>query len=242
MGNSLEEKKIATVSKALVILSGGQDSTTCLFWAKREYASVDTVTFTYNQRHAIEIESAKTIAAMAGVSHEVIELGPLFAGLSPLTNEDQQVHQYDSAETLPGGLENTFVPGRNILFLAVAANRAYVLHCDDLIIGVSQEDFGGYPDCRKDFIDKMQAALAAGLDKSLKIVSPLMNLNKKQTVELASTLPGCMEALAHSTTCYNGAVPPCAQCHSCLLRERGFHQANLKDPLLSRLAAGATAC
>lgn len=222
------------MTRALVILSGGQDSTTCLYWAKREYAEVHATTFAYNQRHKIEIESAKVIAANAGVSHEVIDLGALFQGLSPLTNDSERVEQYQSADALPGGLEATFVPGRNILFLAIAANRAFVKGCDDMVLGVSQEDFGGYPDCRADFVEKMQAALASGLDRNLVIRTPLMHLNKKETVELAQSLPGCIEALAHSTTCYNGAVPPCGHCHACLLRARGFAQAGIADPLLVR--------
>jgi 7-cyano-7-deazaguanine synthase len=226
------------MGKALVILSGGQDSTTCLFWAKREYDEVFALTFAYNQRHAIEIESARKIAAMAGVKHEVMQLGHIFAGLSPLTDNSQEVARYKSAATLPGGLEATFVPGRNILFLAAAANRAYVLGCDDLVIGVSQEDFGGYPDCREEFIRNMEKALASGLDRPIKLATPLMFLGKKETVELAAQLPGCMQALAHSTTCYNGTQPPCLHCHACLLRVRGFKEAGVADPLLERLGAG----
>lgn len=228
----------AAMAKALVILSGGQDSTTCLFWAKHRYDSVHALTFDYRQRHRIEIESAKQIAKMASVPHEVMDLGPIFQGLSPLTDLTRQVEQYQSAETLPGGLEDTFVPGRNILFLTVAANRAYTADCDDVIIGVSQEDFGGYPDCREQFISKMETALQEGLDRKISIQAPLMHLNKMQTVQLADSLAGCMDALAYSTTCYNGAMPPCLQCHACLLRSRGFDKAGIKDPLLQRLTAG----
>jgi 7-cyano-7-deazaguanine synthase len=85
-------------------------------------------------------------------------MGPIFAGISPLTDLSKEVQKYASADALPGGLENTFVPGRNILFLTVAANRAYVLQSGNLILGVAQEDYGGYPDCRQDFIEKMEAA------------------------------------------------------------------------------------
>ena len=226
------------MSRALVILSGGQDSTTCLFWAKRLYDEVSSLTFDYGQRHRAELDAARRIAELADVRHEIIELGALFAGLSPLTNTSSTVHQYESADALPGGLEDTFVPGRNILFLSVAANRAYVLGCDDMIIGVSQEDFGGYPDCRESFVRAMEHAVAEGLDRPIKIATPLMHLSKKETVKLALTLPGCMEALAFSLTCYNGTNPPCAKCHSCLLRARGFEQAGVTDPLLSRLSAG----
>ncbi|MBI1362518.1 MAG: 7-cyano-7-deazaguanine synthase QueC [Proteobacteria bacterium] len=223
------------MSKALVVLSGGQDSTTCLFWALEKYDSVSALTFNYNQRHKIELESATKIAKLAGVPHRIVDMGPIFGGVSPLTNYDHEVEEYTDAESLPGGLENTFVPGRNILFLTVAGSQAYVDGADSIILGVSEEDFGGYPDCREDFIRKMEAALASGLDKPIKIETPLVHLNKKQTVELAQSLLGCMEALAFSHTCYNGAVPPCGTCHACLLRARGFAQAAVPDPLVERL-------
>jgi 7-cyano-7-deazaguanine synthase len=227
------------IGSALVVLSGGQDSTTCLYWAKQNFDRVCAVTFDYGQKHCREIESAKIIAKMADVPHEVISLGHLFAGLSPLTNTAEKLELYESAEKLPGGLEKTFVPGRNILFLSVAANRAYVLDCHSLVIGVSQEDFGGYPDCREDFIDKMREALASGLDYKLQIYAPLMKMDKEQTVLLAKNMPGCLEALAYSTTCYEGAEPPCAHCHACLLRERGFTKAQIIDPLIARLTPAA---
>jgi 7-cyano-7-deazaguanine synthase len=229
------------MTKALVVLSGGQDSTTCLYWALARYDSVSAITFAYNQRHKIELESARKIAAMAGVPHRIVDMGPILGGVSPLTDHSQQVEHYASADSLPGGLENTFVPGRNILFLTMAGSQAYVDGADSIILGVSEEDFGGYPDCREDFIRKMEAALASGLDKPIKIETPLVFLNKKQTVELAQILPGCMEAMAYSHTCYEGAVPPCGQCHACLLRARGFAQAGTPDPLLQRLAKEAAA-
>ncbi|MBP6744899.1 7-cyano-7-deazaguanine synthase QueC [bacterium] len=221
------------MSKALVVFSGGQDSTTCLYWAKQRFDSVRALTFDYGQRHGLELVSARTIAQMAGVEQEVIELGKIFAGLSPLTDLSKPVEAYDGVESLPQGIASTFVPGRNILFLSVAANRAYVLGCDTVVIGVAEQDFGGYPDCRLDFIEKMQAALASGLDAPLTIAAPLMNLTKKDTVVLAQSLPGCLEALAYSTTCYNGVCPPCGHCNSCLLRAKGFEQAGISDPLLS---------
>lgn len=230
------------MSKALVILSGGQDSTTCLYWAKQRFSTVYALTIDYGQRHAREIESARKIAALAAVPQEVLKIGGLFAGDSPLTNIDKNVERYDSAEKLPGGLENTFVPARNILFLSLAANRAYVLGCQAIIIGVGQEDFGGYPDCRQEFIERMQIAISSGLDRSIELIAPLMFLNKGECVKLAQALPGCIDALAHSTTCYNGDFPPCGHCHSCLLRARGFAQAGIADPLLERTApAGAQA-
>ena len=132
--------------RRMVVLSGGQDSVTCLFWALQRSEEVLTVTFDYGQRHRRELECAEKIARMAGVKQQVINLGPLFGGSSPLTDLTREVEHYQDADSLPGGLEDTFVPARNMLFLAVAANRAYVENCDSLVIGVSQEDYGGYPD------------------------------------------------------------------------------------------------
>jgi 7-cyano-7-deazaguanine synthase len=223
------------LGNALVILSGGQDSTTCLFWAKENFPAVHAISFDYGQRHRIELESARHVAHLAAVPHEILNLGPIFAGLSPLTNTEERLEQYASVDKLPGGLERTFVPGRNILFLTIAANRAYVLGCPNLVIGVSEEDFGGYPDCREEFLEKMRDALSSGLGSRVQIFAPLVRMTKEKSVLLAHNLPGCMEALAHTTTCYAGAVPPCGHCHACLLRNRGFQQAGIADPLLVRL-------
>jgi 7-cyano-7-deazaguanine synthase len=229
------------MKKPLVILSGGQDSTTCLFWAKHMpgVQEVHAVTFDYGQRHAIEIQSAQTVAAIAGVaSHEFIKLPDgVLRGTSPLVNPDYEVGQYESAETLPGGLEDTFVPARNILFLTLAANRAFCLGCDALVIGVSQEDFGGYPDCRIEFINAMGKAINEGMPAPIEIKSPLITLDKEQTVGMAVDLDGCLEALAYSHTCYNGEASPCGGCHACLLRAKGFQKAGVPDPLVDRCEA-----
>ena len=220
--------------KSLVILSGGQDSTTALYWALSQQREVVCLTFDYGQRHRVELDCAKKIAELAKVPQSTLDLGPLFGGSSPLTDLSKPVEHYESAETLPGGLENTFVPGRNMLFLAAAANRAYVENCDTMVIGVSQEDFGGYPDCRENFLKSCEETIALAMDRRIVIEAPLLFLNKKQTVELASELSGCWEALGHSHTCYEGQFPPCGECHSCLLRDRGFREAGKTDPLLER--------
>ncbi len=104
------------MSNALVVFSGGQDSTTCVYWAKQRFKTVYAVTFDYRQRHRSELDSAKKIAKMAGVVHEIIDLGPIFAGLSPLTDPSRPVEKYEDVESIPAGVASTFVPGRNILF------------------------------------------------------------------------------------------------------------------------------
>lgn len=225
----------------LVILSGGQDSTTCLYWAKKRWAKVHAITFDYHQRHDAEIAAARKVAHMAEIeSHEIIELGPVLKGTSPLISADSPA-QYESWQKLPGGLEATFVPCRNALFLTIAANRAYALGTQDVIIGVSQEDYGGYPDCRSDFLVAMGNALAMGMVLSMgepmgefRIHAPLQHRNKAQTVEMSTRLPGCYAALAYTHTAYDGAYPPTGKDHASLLRAKGFELSGYPDPLVLR--------
>lgn len=230
------------MKKAMVVLSGGQDSTTCLFWAKAQGWDVHAVTFDYGQRHKRELEAARTIAALAEVTHhEVITLGTgILKGTSPLVS-DAHLEQYKDQNSLPGGLEKTFVPMRNQLFLTVAANRAYVAGINDLVTGVCQEDSGGYPDCRQHFIDAfcMASSLGTFTGKDgelpyLNVWTPLMDMTKAQSVQLALKLPGCYAALAYSHTAYDGAFPPVGHDHATLLRAKGFHEAGIPDPLVLR--------
>lgn len=235
------------MKKCLVVLSGGQDSTTCLFWAIKLGYEVHAVTFDYGQRHQIEIESAKTIARMAGVaSHEIVELGSdVLRGSSPLVNPLMELEQYKDYHSLPGGLEKTFVPMRNQLFLTIAANRAYVKGIHVLVTGVCEEDYGGYPDCRKDFINALEMTCNLGTFTNepdtlpyLEILTPLMHLTKAQSVELAWDMSeegsGCYEALAYSHTAYDGQYPPTGNDHATLLRAKGFEEAGIPDPLILR--------
>lgn len=230
-------------TKALVILSGGQDSTTCLYWAIAQGYDVHTITFDYGQKHKREIVSAIDIVCMSDVqSHEIVKLGDnILAGTSPLVNKNVELEQYADHQSLPGGLEKTFVPMRNQLFLTIAANRAYVMGCNVLVTGVCQEDSGGYPDCRATFINALQDAInygtftgEAGTLPPMRILTPLMYLTKAESVKLAITLPGCMEALAYSHTSYDGAYPPVGHDHATLLRAKGFEEAGVADPLVIR--------
>lgn len=232
--------------KALVVFSGGQDSTTCLYWAQAQGFDVHLVTFNYGQRHAREIEAARKIAFMAGIDfqHEVVDVGPILKSTSPLVS-NSKLEQYADHQSLPGGLEKTFVPMRNQLFLTLAANRAIALGCTDIVTGVCQEDFGGYPDCRQVFIDALEETMNLGtyterpIDRQRIIIhTPLMNLTKSQTVLLAHDLGReCWQALAYSHTAYDGVYPPVGKDHATLLRAKGFEEAGLPDPLVLRAAA-----
>jgi 7-cyano-7-deazaguanine synthase len=227
--------------KAIVVLSGGQDSTTCLYLAKSYGYDVSCVTFDYDQKHRREISAARVIAQLAEVQIEVIKLGSkILKGTSPLVS-DEPLEQYASADTLPGGIEKTFVPMRNQLFLTVAANRAYIQGADFLFTGVGSEDYGGYPDCRRPFINEFELTCQLGTFTGepetrppLRVLTPLMFLSKKETVELALTLPDCYGALAYSHTSYAGEYPPKSKDHASLLRAKGFAEAGVPDPLVLR--------
>ncbi|MGB5353583.1 MAG: 7-cyano-7-deazaguanine synthase QueC [Woeseia sp.] len=220
----------ANPNRALVVLSGGQDSTTCLYWALQRYDEVCAITFDYGQRHRIELECASRIAAQAGINHRILPLNSLAAlGGNSLTDADIAVTPGNPAE---GALPNSFVPGRNLLFLTLAAAYAWQLGIRHLVTGVAQTDYSGYPDCRKATLDALQQSLRLGMERDFEIHTPLMNLSKKETVLLAQSL-GALDAMALTHTCYNGARPPCGECPACVLRARGFAEAGIADPLLA---------
>lgn len=225
-----------TQAKALIVFSGGQDSTTCLAMALHMGFECYLLTINYGQRHAIEIDSARKIAELAGLTHrhEVLRVDNILKSTSPLVS-DAELEQYADHASLPGGLEKTFVPMRNQLFLTLAANRAVALGCTSIFTGVCQEDFGGYPDCRRVFIDAVEEAINLGTEGiEIEIITPLMNLTKAESVHLAAKLPRCMEYLAYSHTAYDGAYPPVGHDHATLLRAKGFEEAGLPDPLVVR--------
>lgn len=218
--------------KALVVLSGGQDSSTCLYWAMDRFGwqNVETITFDYGQRHRVELECAEKVAAHAGVSNVCLPIDTFAAlGGDALTEPSIDVH---SGPAHNGALPNTFVPGRNIIFLAFAAAYAYHRAIGHIVTGVAQTDYSGYPDCREATIRAVEAALRLGMESDVEIHAPLMHLSKKETVELARDLGG-LEAMALTHTCYNGTRPPCGQCAACELRAKGFAEAGIEDPLLA---------
>lgn len=227
------------MKNALVVLSGGQDSTTCLFIAKRDFDDVHAVTFDYGQRHRIEIDAAKKVAQLAGVaSHEVIEVAGILKSTSPLLS-DAQLEQYQDAasmaQTIGDRVELTFVPMRNTLFLTIAMNRAIALGCDVLVTGICQEDNANYPDCTEEFRFMFERLANQSLGQTrFQVLAPLMYLSKARTVKLAKSMPGCWEALAYSHTSYDGKYPPTDMNHANVLRAAGFEQAGLPDPLVLR--------
>jgi 7-cyano-7-deazaguanine synthase len=226
-------------TKALVLLSGGQDSTTCLYWAMDRFGAgaVEAITFDYGQRHRAELECAATVAESAGITTHMFSIGT-FAELggNALTDGRLEVATgYDPGNATSGTVErlpNTFVPGRNIVFLTFAAAYAWQNDIGHLVTGVAQTDYSGYPDCRRETIEALQSTLRLGMQSQVEIHTPLMSLSKKDTVLLARDL-GALDAMAFTHSCYNGMRPPCGDCPACRLRARGFAEAGIDDPLLA---------
>ncbi|MDH4055452.1 MAG: 7-cyano-7-deazaguanine synthase QueC [Gammaproteobacteria bacterium] len=217
--------------KALVVLSGGQDSTTCVYWAIERFGreQVSSVTFDYGQRHRIELDCAKEIAEFAGISNVILPIDTFAAlGGNALTDSDIAV---ESVVNSTSSLPNTFVPGRNLVFLTFAAALAYQRGITHLVTGVAQTDYSGYPDCREETLRLLQEALRKGMESQVQIHTPLMHLSKKETVAMANAL-GALPAMALTHTCYNGERPPCGHCAACKLRAKGFVEAGIADPLL----------
>ena len=208
---------------ALVVFSCGQDSTTCLFWAKREFKDVRALSFLYGQKHAKEVELAQNIARQAGVTFETMEL-PLIGtlGHNALTDTSMPMdEQIPDGQTCP----NTFVPGRNLFFLSVAAVYARERGIRHLVTGVSQTDYSGYPDCRDSFVKSLNVTLNLAMDAQFVLHTPLMWLDKAGTWALADEL-GVMDLVRRDTlTCYNG-IPGdgCGHCPACKLRHEGLEQ------------------
>lgn len=208
--------------KAIVVFSGGQDSTTCLYWAKEKFDYVETVSFDYGQKHKIELEQAKVLAERAGVQHTVLDLN-LLNQLAPnaLTRTDIEVEKYSKQSGVP----NTFVDGRNMLFLTFVAVLAKQKGIHHIVTGVSQADFSGYPDCRDVFIKSLNVTLDLAMDYQFEVHTPLMWRDKAHVWELADQL-GCFEEVLHHTvTCYNGIIGQgCGECPACALRVRGLNE------------------
>lgn len=209
---------------AVVVFSGGQDSTTCLYWALHHFAAVEALSFDYGQRHEVELACAKKIAQLAGVKQSVLTVETFKQlGGNSLVDGGEIV-------TADDGLPNSFVPGRNIIFFTYAAAYAYQRGIGDIVTGVSQTDYSGYPDCRNTTMRSLTRTLNYGMEADFTIHTPLSGKTKAQTVRMAKRL-GCLEALAYSHTCYHGQRPGCKSCPACELRAKGFEEAGIPDPL-----------
>lgn len=208
-------------TSCVVVLSGGQDSTTCLFKAAEQYNQIHAVSFDYGQRHKAELECAKKAANRVGAFHKIISVGIL----NELTVNALTRTEITPAAGKAGGLPTTFVDGRNMLFLTLAAIYAKQNGINDIITGVCQTDFSGYPDCRDVFVKSLNTALDLAMDYSFNLITPLMWLTKAETWNMADEL-GVLDYIRDNTlTCYNGVIGDgCGTCPACVLRKKGLEE------------------
>lgn len=224
------------MAKALVVFSGGQDSTTCLGWAKNRFEAVETVTFSYGQRHIVELEQARCIAERLGVQNTVFSLN-IFDNLASSSLIEKNGDLNKPHEKKPN-LPSSYVPNRNALMFTVAHAYAQKLGFEALVTGVCESDYSGYPDCREDFVLSLENALNLGSDEHIKFHYPLMRLDKADTFALAKK-EGVLEiVLEYSHTCYNGDRMHrhvwgygCGECPACGLRAKGWetYQRRIKE-------------
>jgi len=212
------------MKRAVVVFSGGQDSTTCLIQALKQYDEVHCITFDYGQRHCAEIDIAQQLAHTLGArAHKVLDVTLLNElAVSSLTRDNIPVPAYDPQSN---GLPSTFVPGRNILFLTLAAIYAYQVEAEAVITGVCETDFSGYPDCRDDFVKALNHAVELGMARPVRFETPLMRLNKAETWALADYWQQLPLIRNETLTCYNGVKGDgCGECAACHLRARGLKE------------------
>lgn len=215
-------------SRAIVLLSGGLDSTTCLAWAQARYECI-AISFMYGQRSTTELDAAKALAQRSGVEHRVINIDLANLGGSALTD-----HNIAVPEQLQEGIPATYVPARNTIFLSYALAAAEVFNAEAIVIGINAVDYSGYPDCRPEFIDAFanmaRLATKAGVEgKPLKFETPLLHLSKANIIRL-----GIEHGVDYSQTvsCYQADAQgrACGKCDSCRLRKEGFIDAGVTDP------------
>lgn len=216
--------KVSRMKRAVVVFSGGQDSTTCLIQALQQYDEVHCVTFDYGQRHRAEIDIACHLSKLLGASaHKTLDVTLLNElAISSLTRDNIPVPAYNPAAN---GLPSTFVPGRNILFLTLASICAYQVEAETVITGVCETDFSGYPDCRDEFVKALNQAVTLGMAHPVRFVTPLMWLNKAEIWALADYWHQLSLVRNETLTCYNGIKGDgCGTCAACNLRANGLRE------------------
>jgi len=220
--------------KAVVLLSGGLDSTTALYWAKKKGYAPTALAVRYGQRHVRELAAARAVARRAGVPVHEVTLALPWLGGSSLTNKSLKLPKIALAKIGKGGIPSTYVPGRNTMFLSLAASLADSIGAHALVIGANALDYSGYPDCRPPFLNAFSKVAKLGTrvgaeGGSMKVLAPLLRLDKKGIVRLARRVGAPLEL---TWSCYAGGSKPCGTCDSCQLRAKGFREAGTEDPAL----------
>lgn len=223
------------MKKAVVLLSGGLDSATALYWAKsRGYRCVG-LNFEYGQRHSRERKSARKIAQAAKIPLHEVSLSLPWLQSSSLVNHKKKLPDLPLSK-IGRGIPSTYVPGRNTVFVSIAVSLADSIGAEAIVIGANAYDFSGYPDCRPEYYRAFQKVAQLGTQrgsegKRTRILAPLVSLNKAQIIQLARRLKA---SLQYTWSCYAGGLSPCGKCDSCKLRAKGFREAGLLDPALEK--------
>ena len=219
--------------KAIILLSGGLDSSTCLYWAKSRGYNCHALAVSYGQRHDKEVAIARRIAKKAGAEFSHITLSLPWLDTSSLVNKKSKIPNTPLSKIGHEGIPSTYVPGRNLLFVSLAASLADSQGAQAIVVGANALDYSGYPDCRPEFYRALRLAAVRGTrfadGGSLKILTPLINLDKAHIVRLAKRLKVPLEL---TWSCYAGGKKPCGVCDSCKLRAAGFARAKTADPAL----------
>lgn len=216
--------------KAIISLSGGLDSTTCLAWAVDKGYNCYCVSFDYGQRHIREMKSAKAVARYYKTPLYEIRLNFPWLKKSSLVDKNKKIPNKKYEEILKGNIPSTYVPGRNLVFTSILISYADAVKADAVILGPNAIDYSGYPDCRPSFYKALSKAVRYGTEKGdIKIITPIINMSKKEIIKLAIKLKAPLHL---SWSCYFGGEKPCGKCDSCKLRAKGFEEAGVKDPIL----------
>ncbi len=225
---------MARNKKAVILLSGGLDSATVLFWAIRKGYHPQALIFDYGQRHSREVASAKALCKKAGVLYQVISIKLPWQG-SSLLDKKAALPKAKNVKAVGAEIPSTYVPGRNTLFLSYGLSFAEATGAGAVMIGANALDYSGYPDCRPDFISAMSKVFKLGTKagrqgRPIKIVAPLLKMTKSQIIKLGTKLSVPYQL---TWSCYRGGGKPCGTCDSCLLRNKGFKVAKVKDPAVN---------
>lgn len=220
---------------AVVLLSGGLDSTTALYWAKKKGFSPIALSIRYGQRHVRELSAARAVARAAKIPINEVSLTLPWLSGSSLTNKRLRIPDMPLKKIGAGGIPSTYVPGRNTIFLSLAVSLADAVNAEAIVIGANALDYSGYPDCRPPFIDAFGKVAKEGTKrgsegKPLKILAPLLRLDKKGVVRLAAKVGAPLNL---TWSCYTGGARQCGFCDSCKLRAKGFSEAGLTDPAVA---------
>lgn len=224
------------MSKAIVLLSGGLDSTTSLYWAKNKGYKTFALLFDYGQRHRRELKHAVRIAEKTNTPYHLMRFSLPWKGSSLLDDRSKFPTERKFEEMVSGNIPNTYVPARNTIFLSFALSYADTIDADYIVIGVNAVDFSGYPDCRPNFIHAVQKMADLGTKngserRKIKILAPLIQMTKVEIIRLGIQLDAPYEL---TWSCYQGGTKPCEKCDSCIIRKKGFLEAKIQDPLIKK--------